>query len=200
MKVRKRPCRIGQRSTKHTKNLAERCFRTSPSPPRVQESPSCVRTRKTRKTQFCGLLPSAPQSLEAKMEVGFGSEACERKGVCEELTKMKEEVTSLKLGGSCAVSSAASTLHGLGSGTFAGPPTFGPNRKENWAARKMDIKGMVKDWPMREMTGLNDEQATEFQNTWPKELKDVVDQTKRRLGSSWGERGRGRYTALSTPN
>ena len=66
------------------------------------------------------------------MEGGLKNEACERTKVHEELTNMKEEVTSLKLAGSGAVSSAASTVYGLGSGTLAIPLPLGHTWKFNW--------------------------------------------------------------------
>ena len=67
---------------------------------------------------------------------------------------MKEEVTSLKRLGSCAVSSAASTGYGLGSGTFAKPPSLGQNWKGNWMPRKIEAKALVKDRSMRKMADL----------------------------------------------
>ena len=66
--------------------------------------------------------------LEAKLEAGCRYEACESSKVHAELANMKE-VTSLKLSGSCAVSSAASTVYGPGSGTFA-------RRKDVWHGSK----------------------------------------------------------------
>ena len=53
------------------------------------------------------------------MEAGFNHEAYERAKVYEKLVRMKDGVASMKPSGNCAVSSAARTEYGLGSGTFA---------------------------------------------------------------------------------
>ena len=60
----------------------------------------------------------------------------------EELTNVKEEIETLKMGSSCAVSSAASTGSGLGS--------------------TIEIKGWVRDWSLNDVTGFNEEQAKEL--------------------------------------
>ena len=69
----------------------------------------------------------------------------------EELANVNEGVKTTRMGGSFAVSSAAST----GSGTFTRPPSLGPNWRETWMPRKNDIEGWVRDWSTKEMTGLN---------------------------------------------
>ena len=53
-----------------------------------------------------------------------------------ELTCMKEEIKTMKMGHKCAVSSAASTGYGLVSVTFARPP-LGQNRKEILVPQRM---------------------------------------------------------------
>ena len=53
------------------------------------------------------------------MMTGFENEENEKEKDYEELTNMNEEMESMRMGGSCAVSSAASTGCGLGWGTFA---------------------------------------------------------------------------------
>ena len=66
----------------------------------------------------------------------------------------------------------SSTGHGLGSGTSAGPTSFGPNWKKNWELRKIEQK---------EMTGLSAEQVKEslpqLDGTLPKEVKESDDWT-----------------------
>ena len=52
---------------------------------------------------------------------------------------------STKLGGRCGVSSAATTEVGLGSGTFARPPSLAQNRREVWLLRKIRNQRVVKD-------------------------------------------------------
>ena len=107
------------------------------------------------------------------METGFENEAYERAKVYKELVRLDDEVASMKQSGSCAVSSAASTGHGLGSGTFTRPPPLGRNWKENWMPRKMEVTSWVKNWMPREMTRLFDEQMlkllTEMEDILPKE-------------------------------
>ena len=80
----------------------------------------------------------------------------------------------MKMGSSCTVSSAASAGYGLGSAS-------GPNYRENWEPRKIEIKGWVTDWPMREMTGLSDEQVMQLpphlEGTSPKEVTYFDDRT-----------------------
>ena len=73
------------------------------------------------------------------MEAGFRIKACGRTKVSKELTKMKEEVRSMTLSGSCAVSSSANTGYGLGSGTYASPNV-------SKIGRNTGCKGWVKDW------------------------------------------------------
>ena len=81
----------------------------------------------------------------------------------------------MKCGGSCKVGSAASTEHVLGPGTFVGPRGIAKTGKKIWNLRKVEIKGSVKDWSMRELTELNDEQAlqslSECENILSTELK-----------------------------
>ena len=47
------------------------------------------------------------ESEATKMEAGIKNEENERSKVYDDLTNMKEEIKSMKMGGSCAVSSAA---------------------------------------------------------------------------------------------
>ena len=55
--------------------------------------------------------------------VGF--EEYERRNIFDDHDKMKDEMCSMRLDGSCGVSSAACTSVGMGSGTCANAP-FGP--------------------------------------------------------------------------
>ena len=101
--------------------------------------------------------------------------------VHEEMASMKEDIKSVKLGSSCEGNTAASKRYGLGSGTFARRPPPGPNWRENWMPKKIDIKRLVKDWSMKEMTGFNDQHVmklmTEFEGSLRKEAKYFTDCT-----------------------
>ena len=77
------------------------------------------------------------ENKATKMDAGFLNEENETRKFFDQLTKMKEEVETTKTATSCAVSSAARTRFGLGSGTFARPPPTGPKWKEAWEPRKI---------------------------------------------------------------
>ena len=105
------------------------------------------------------------KSMKAETESGLRNAGCERRSFSMmNLPYMKEEMVSMKLGGSCGVSSAASTR-----GTFA----------EAWIPRKIDIKGCVEDWSQRETPGLTDDQVMEHPGTLeivlPQGTRDVFD-------------------------
>ena len=56
----------------------------------------------------------------------------ERKKVYEELTNMKVEIKSIKMGSSfCSQQCGEYSVWSLGSGTFARPPPLGLNWREN---------------------------------------------------------------------
>ena len=65
----------------------------------------------------------------------------------------------MELGSSCALSSTVSTVFRLGSGTCAGHPFLGREWKETLEPSKIEVKRLVKDWSLKDMTGLNDEQV-----------------------------------------
>ena len=71
----------------------------------------------------------------------------------------------MRIGSNCTVCSAASTGLRLVSGTFARPPPLGPNWKDIWEQRKIEVKGWVTEWSTGQITGLNDD-----------EVKDVLGQ------------------------
>ena len=74
--------------------------------------------------------------------------------------------------------SAPSTEYELGSGTFARPPPLGPNWKGNWEPRASEIKGWLKDWPLKDLTGHHDEQLrdalAQLGSSMTKKVKDCV--------------------------
>ena len=65
---------------------------------------------------------------------------------------------------------------------------WGPTGGESGSRGKFEIKGLVKDWSMREMTGIRNEQVVQLLNqlegTPPKELKYLcgLDVLKRQSG------------------
>ena len=68
-------------------------------------------------------------------------------------TSMTEEIKLMKMGNNCAVSSAASTRFGLGSGTFARPlpqNVDGRNHRPRWATQNkqgsLSRKTLVSLW------------------------------------------------------
>ena len=63
----------------------------------------------------------------------------------EELTVMKDDTMTIKTGSCGALSSAASTGFGLGSGTFA-PPPLAARWQDGWVPREIEVKGWVTDW------------------------------------------------------
>ena len=63
----------------------------------------------------------------------------------EELTVMKDDTKAIKTGSCGALSSAASTGFGLGSGTLA-PPHLAARWQDGWVPRKIEVNGWVTDW------------------------------------------------------
>ena len=117
----------------------------------------------------------------AKMEAGFKNEENERRKVHNTLTFM-EEIKTMKMGGRCAISSAASTGYGLGTGTFTRPPPLGQNWKEIWVPRKLEVKGWVTLWSKRQIIGPDDDQIKgvldQLAELMTKEAKDCIDWTQ----------------------
>ena len=66
----------------------------------------------------------------------------ERKDIQDELTVMKHDTKTIKTRSGGALSSAASTGFGLGSGTFA-PPPLAAKWQDGWIPRKIEVKGWV---------------------------------------------------------
>ena len=76
--------------------------------------------------------------LESKMSAGFKNEKNERRTVYDELTIMKDEIKTMKMGSNCTVSSADWSQELL------------------WEPREIEVKGWVAQLSMRQIAGLND--------------------------------------------
>ena len=75
----------------------------------------------------------------------LGNKMKVKEDIQEKLTVMKDDTTTIKTGSCGALSSAASTGFGLGSGTFAPPPLVA-RWQDGWVPRKIEVKGWVTDW------------------------------------------------------
>ena len=82
----------------------------------------------------------------------------ERREIQEELTVMKDDTRTIKTGSGGALSSAASTGFGLGSGTFA-PPPLAARWQDGWVPRTIEVKGWVADWRTNTSKRFKDDQA-----------------------------------------
>ena len=71
--------------------------------------------------------------------------ASERQHIEDELNSIKVDIRSVKTGSGGTLSTAASTVYGVGSGAFAQPLAFSRWQSE-WSLRQLEIKEWMRDW------------------------------------------------------
>ena len=122
------------------------------------------------------------KKLEAKMVTGFSNQDLVRKKIHDGLEAKKEAVSEMS---ECEGCEAQRQLYrrccrygyGLGSETCARLPPLGPNRKENWLPRELEIHGWVKESSMKEMTGRDEQVMTllrAMEKTSSQEVNDFI--------------------------
>ena len=106
-----------------------------------------------------------------------------------EMTTMKEETKSIKMGSNCTVSSAPSTGVGFArSGTRARPPSLAARWGDTWNPGRLEVQGWVTDWSQRHLTGISDDEVKvvfeEIENLMPSDVKQWTNwaQTKESQG------------------
>ena len=98
-------------------------------------------------------------AMESRME----SKIVNQRKIEEKLNSIKEDIKSLRMGRGGTLSSAASSGYGLGSGTFAQPPSLAVRWKSEWVPRKFEIKGWITDWE-KHIQGIQDDEAKKIMN------------------------------------
>ena len=110
-----------------------------------KEVAGVVKTLTEEMTDMEGALNKQQAERKHENEMSGNKIESESRELQEELTVMKGDTKTIKTGSCGALSSAAGTWFGLGSGTFA-PPPLAARWQDGWVPREIEVKGWVTDW------------------------------------------------------